>query len=165
METNLKVVGFANQSINGVNVNNQGFDLEYDGNILSASGFSGDKYYYTKLNNEQLLDLLQAPSSHTPLEHRILNYNQNHNHNHNHHKQMNYLVKKTKSKTHKKSNTHKQHDSRNKSITKSFRISSYKSPNLRSEYGPKTSIKKHSKTSVRHKSSKSSKSSKSKTIY
>ena len=42
METNVKVVGFANQSINGINVDNRGFDLEYDGRMLNLSGFSGN---------------------------------------------------------------------------------------------------------------------------
>jgi len=72
METNIKVVGFADQSINGINVNHQGFDLDYDGNMLNVSGFSGDKLYYARLNNNQLMNLLQMRSSEVPLEQRIM---------------------------------------------------------------------------------------------
>ena len=74
METNVKMVGFANQSINGTTISNEGFDMEYDGKKLNISGFSGDKLYYAKLNNKQLVDLLNMPSSETPLERRVLFY-------------------------------------------------------------------------------------------
>lgn len=74
MDTNVKMVGFANQSINGVTVANEGFDMEYDGKKLNISGFSGDRLYYAKLNNKQILDLLNMPSSEVPLERRIMHY-------------------------------------------------------------------------------------------
>lgn len=74
MDTNVKMVGFANQSINGVTVANEGFDMEYDGKKMNISGFSGDRLYYAKLNNKQLLDLLNMPASEVPLERRIMHY-------------------------------------------------------------------------------------------
>jgi hypothetical protein len=75
MDTNVKMVGFANQSINGVTVANEGFDMEYDGKKMNISGFSGDRLYYAKLNNKQLLDLLNMPVSEVPLERRIKYFN------------------------------------------------------------------------------------------
>ena len=78
VETNVKVVGFANQSLNGVTLRDEGFDMEYDGKNLNVSGFSGDKLYYAKLNNKQLVDLLNVPSSDIPLERRIMHYKNPH---------------------------------------------------------------------------------------
>lgn len=142
MDTNIKIVGFANQSVNGININNEGFDIDYDGNMLNLSGFSGDKMYYAKLNNQQIMDLLQTRPSQIPLEQRILQYKQ--------YKQIGPLKKskssksktksskssksskrKTKSKTKSsKRKTTKKHNSHKKSISK---VSSYKSPKMRSE--------------------------------
>lgn len=106
METNVKVVGFANQSINGVTVANQGFDMEYDGEKMNISGFSGDKLYYAKLNNQQLASLLNMPSSDIPLEKRILLY-----------KKSKKTTKKTKSKT-RKTKSKKSKKSNRKTRTK-----------------------------------------------
>ena len=145
METNIKVIGFADQSINGVTIKNQGFDLDYDGKIMNMSGFSGDKLYYAKLNNQQLMSLLQLPSSDVPLEQRIMNYK------HDPVKRMKTLkIVKFKTPSSYKSKSYK---SRNRTPTPYF------TPKMRSEY--KKSIKRSSKSS----NSKSSKSSKSKTIY
>jgi len=145
MDTNIKIVGFANQSVNGININNEGFDIDYDGNLLNLSGFSGDKMYYAKLNNQQIMDLLQTRPSQIPLEQRILQY-----------KQIGPLKqsksKSSKSKSKSKSSkrkTTKKYSSHKKSISK---VSNYKSPKMRSEIKPRTS-------------SHHSKSRKSKTIY
>jgi len=124
MDTNIKVVGFANQSINGINVNNEGFDLEYDGKLLNLSGFSGDKLYSAKLNNQQIVDLLQRQSSQIPLEKRIMMYRE---------KIPKKIKTQRKTKSHKSSKSHK-----SKSKPK---ISSYKSPKMRSEIGRSQSIK------------------------
>lgn len=146
MDTNIKIVGFANQSVNGINVNNEGFDIDYDGNMLNLSGFSGDKMYYAKLNNQQIMDLLQTRPSQIPLEQRILQYKQIEPS-----KSKTKQSKSSKSKSSKstKRKTTKKHNSHKKSISK---ISSYKSPKMRSEIKPKTS-------------SHHSKSRKSNTIY
>jgi hypothetical protein len=139
METNIKVIGFADQSINGVTIKNQGFDLDYDGKIMNMSGFSGDKLYYAKLNNQQIMSLLQLPSSDVPLEQRIMNYKRAPV------KRMKTLkiVKiKTPSSYKSKSYKSKSYKSRNRTPTPYF------TPKMRSEY----------KKSIKH-------SSKSKTIY
>ena len=99
METNVKVVGFANQSVNGVTVANQGFDMEYDGQKMNISGFSGDKLYYAKLNNQQLANLLNMPSSDIPLEKRILLYKKAKKHTKKANKKTNTKSKKTKTKS------------------------------------------------------------------
>lgn len=145
MDTNIKIVGFANQSVNGININNEGFDIDYDGKMLNLSGFSGDKLYYAKLNNQQIMDLLQTRPSLIPLEQRILQYKQI---------KPSKSSKSSKSKSKSKTNsskrkTTKKHTSHKKSISK---VSSYKSPKMRSEIKPRTS--------THH-----SKSRKSKTIY
>lgn len=121
METNVKVVGFANQSLNGVDIDNKGFDLEYDGKILNLSGFSNDKLYYAKLNNEQISDLLRIPSSSLPLEQRIMYYDTP-----NRKKQLKSKSKSSKSKSVKQT--------KRKSKRKSKSISIYKTPRLRSDY-------------------------------
>ena len=120
METNFKVVGFANQSINGVTTNNQGFDMEYDGKQLNVSGFSGDKLYYAKLNNKQLIDILNVPSSSVPLEKRIKQYKRKSNRKS--HKKLKLSKKSKKSST----------LSSRKSSTKKRTSSPYITPKLRS---------------------------------
>lgn len=132
MDTNIKIVGFANQSVNGINVNNEGFDIDYDGNMLNLSGFSGDKMYYAKLNNNQLMDLLQLQPSQMPLEQRILQYKQIKPKTKSS-KQTKSTKRKTKQSKPSKSSkrkTTKKNNSHKKSISK---VSSYKSPKMRSE--------------------------------
>ena len=133
METNVKVVGFANRSINGVDIDNKGFDLEYDGRMLNLTGFSGDKLYYAKLNNQQIMDLLQIPSSRMPLQQRIMYYTQ---------------PKIRKGTPYPRNSIKRLKISPYKSKVKTYRrshksTSSYKSPKLRSEY--KKTTKKSSK--------------------
>lgn len=153
METNVKMVGFANRSINGVTITNEGFDMEYDGKKLDISGFSGDKLYYAKLNNQQLADLLNMPSSDVPLERRISLYG---NHKKGSVKRIKISTRKPKSVKSKKSSQLR--------VSKRKSNSVYVSPKLRSEY------RRSSRHSSRH-SSKKSKSSKktkrsiAKTIY
>jgi len=168
METNIKVVGFADQSINGVTIKNQGFDLDYDGKIMNMSGFSGDKLYYAKLNNQQLMSLLQLPSSDIPLEQRIMNYKQAPQKR----KIIIYKPHSTKHKTPKRIKTLKivkiksPSSHKSKSYKSRYRTPTpYFTPKMRSEY--KKSIKTHSaRTKTKPKSrSSSTRSSKSKTIY
>jgi hypothetical protein len=147
METNVKMVGFANQSINGVTLANEGFDMEYDGTKLNISGFSGDKLYYAKLNNKQLVDLLNIPSSDIPLERRIMLYKN---------PKMKSIkqIKLTPRKSIKRRKSSAIRVSKRKSSS-----SKYVSPAMRSEYK-----KSRSKRSSKH-SSKSKRRSINKTIY
>jgi hypothetical protein len=73
METNIKLLGFSNQSFNGVPIDKRGFDLEYDGRYLDVNTFNNNNVYYTRLNNNDLIKLLNKPSSSMPLEERIAN--------------------------------------------------------------------------------------------
>jgi hypothetical protein len=131
MDTNIKVVGFANQSINGINVNNEGFDLEYDGKLLNLSGFSGDKLYSAKLNNQQIVDLLQRQSSQIPLEKRIMM-----------HREKRIKPHFAKSKKYSRKNIKNQKKSKYHKLRKSYKSKSksnvshlrYKSPKMRSEF-------------------------------
>jgi hypothetical protein len=75
METNIKLLGFSNQSFNGVPIDKRGFDLEYDGRYLDVNTFNNNNVYYTRLNNNDLMKLLNKPSSSMPLEERIANAN------------------------------------------------------------------------------------------
>jgi hypothetical protein len=154
METNIKVVVFANQSINGMNVNNQGFDLDYDGSMLNVSGFSGDKLYYGRLNNNQLMNLLQMRPSHLPLDQRIMHYKNKPNSNINHEKNIKQI--RFSPRTYK----HKTHIYKRSRTPTPYIVSSYKSPRLRSEYKPRTSS--HKRKSLKRQSSKHSNH---KTIY
>ena len=127
METNVKVVGFANRSINGVDIDNRGFDLEYDGRMLNLTGFSGDKLYYAKLNNQQIMNLLQMPASKMPLEQRIMYYNQPKIRKGTPYPRNSIkLIKIPRISSHKSRTYRRSH--------KPASISSYKSPKLRSEY-------------------------------
>lgn len=151
METNVKVVGFANKSINGIDIDNSGFDLEYDGRNLNLSGYSNDKLYYAKLNNEQIIDLLKIPSSRLSLDQRIMGYNtmnqvkipldsRRHGYSYSkYNKSMKKNIKRIKLTPYKPINSMK---IKKKSSTK--KVTSYKTPRLRSEYG--RSIKSKSKT-------------------
>ena len=77
METNVKIVGFANESFNGKTVSSKGFDVNYDGNIADINAFSDGKVYYTRLDNQDIQNLLNIPTSSSPLEERLaLEYNQ-----------------------------------------------------------------------------------------
>jgi len=161
METNIKVVGFADQSINGINVNHQGFDLDYDGNMLNVSGFSGDKLYYARLNNNQLMNLLQMRSSELPLEQRILYY-KNSNLHKNHGKTIKQVHFSPRMYKHK---THLYKTSKRIRTPTPYPVSSYKSPRMRSEYKPRTPTTSR-KSSHKRKSSKHSKRhSINKTVY
>lgn len=157
METNVKMVGFANQSINGVTVANEGFDMEYDGKKMDISGFSGDKLYYAKLNNKQLVNLLNIPSTNIPLERRILSYGK---------PSKKHSIKKIKMKPRRK--TRKPASIKIKKISpitmKANRrksSSKYVSPTMRSEYKKSNRYSKYST----HSSKRSNKSSIRKTIY
>lgn len=77
METNIKVIGFSNKRLNGKSLDNKGFDLDYDGNYLDVNAFDNNRQYYTRLDNEDIMDLLNVPSSQIPLEKRIMQFNIN----------------------------------------------------------------------------------------
>jgi len=150
VETNVKVVGFANQSLNGVTLRDEGFDMEYDGKNLNMSGFSGDKLYYAKLNNQQILDMLQKQTSQIPLEQRIMMYREK-------------IPKKTsKRKTVKFIKNSPHHKSIRTYNSRHNRVSTYKSPKMRSEIRHATPYKSKSHT---HSKRKSKIASKYKTIY
>ena len=71
METNVKIVGFANESFNGKTLSSKGFDVNYDGNIADINAFSNGNVYYTRLDNEDIQNLLSIPSSSQCLEERL----------------------------------------------------------------------------------------------
>lgn len=75
METNVKVIGFSNKRINGKTLDSKGFDLDYDGNYLDINAFDNNRQYYTRLDNQDIMHLLNIPSSHMPLEQRIMQFN------------------------------------------------------------------------------------------
>lgn len=75
METNIKVIGFSNKRINGKTLDNKGFDLDYDGNYLDVNAFDNNHQYYTRLDNQDIMHLLNVPSSQIPLEQRIMQFN------------------------------------------------------------------------------------------
>lgn len=75
METNVKVIGFSNKRINGKTLDSKGFDLDYDGNYLDVNAFNNERQYYTRLDNEDIMHLLNIPSSQMPLEQRIMQFN------------------------------------------------------------------------------------------
>jgi hypothetical protein len=54
METNVKIIGFANQSFNGKTISSKGIDVNYDGNIADVNAFSDGKVYYMRLENEDI---------------------------------------------------------------------------------------------------------------
>jgi len=72
METNLKIVGFANQSINGENISNQGIHVNYDGKQADINAFNNGKMYYMHLDKNDINKLLSKTSSHIPLEKRLI---------------------------------------------------------------------------------------------
>lgn len=75
METNVKLLGFSNKSFNGIPIDKSGFDLEYDGHYLDVNAFNNNSVYYKRLNNNDLMKLLNRPTSSSPLEERIANAN------------------------------------------------------------------------------------------
>lgn len=151
METNVKIVGFANRSINGITLTNEGFDMEYDGKKMDISGFSGDKLYYAKLNNKQLVELLNTPSSNVPLDARISLYGQ---HKKGYIKRIKNSPYKRKSIKSKKSNLR---------VSKRKYSPVYVTPKMRSEYRSYRHSSRHSlnKSNL----SKKTKRSIDKTIY
>lgn len=81
METNVKVIGFSNKRINGKTLDSKGFDLDYDGKYLDVNAFDNDRQYYTRLDNQDIMQLLNIPSSQIPLEQRIMQFNVGSNYN------------------------------------------------------------------------------------
>jgi hypothetical protein len=73
METNIKVVGFANQSFNGKNITNKGIHINYDGKQADINAFDNGKMYYMNLDNDDIKDILNKQSSQLPLETRLIN--------------------------------------------------------------------------------------------
>ena len=73
METNLKVMGISRKSENGQVIDNRGFDLEYDGNYADINSFVNNKNKHLRLNNKELLELLNRQVSSQPLESRLIN--------------------------------------------------------------------------------------------
>lgn len=71
METNVKIVGFANDSFNGKSISSKGFDINYDGNIADVNAFSNGKVYYMRLGNEDIQNLLSIPPSSRSLEENL----------------------------------------------------------------------------------------------
>jgi hypothetical protein len=72
METNLKIVGFANQSINGYPITNKGIHVNYDGHDVDINGYDDGKLYYMHLDNDDIKNLLNMPTSKITLEERLL---------------------------------------------------------------------------------------------
>ena len=72
-ETNIKFVGFANQSINGKNVQSSGIHINSDGKDVDVNAFNNGKMYYMHLNNDDISNLLSKPSSIEPLATRLMN--------------------------------------------------------------------------------------------
>jgi hypothetical protein len=72
METNMKLIGFSNRKFNGRTIDSKGIDLDYDGNYLDVNAFNNNKLYHTTLGNDDIIDLLNTPSSKIPLEQRIM---------------------------------------------------------------------------------------------
>ena len=72
METNLKIVGFANQSINGIPVTNKGLHINYDGNDADINAYDDGKLYYMHLDNEDIKNLLNMPVSEDSLQSRLI---------------------------------------------------------------------------------------------
>jgi len=72
-ETNIKFVGFANQSINGKNVQSSGIHINSDGKDVDVNAFNNGKMYYMHLNNDDISNLLSKPSSTEPLATRLMN--------------------------------------------------------------------------------------------
>ena len=79
METNLKIVGFANQSINGIPITNKGVHINYDGNDADINAYDDGKLYYMHLDNEDIKHLLNVPVSEHSLESRLLTDFPHHN--------------------------------------------------------------------------------------
>ena len=77
METNIKVIGFSNKRINGKTLDSKGVDLDYDGKYLDVNAFDNNRQYYTRLDNHDIMHLLNIPSSQIPLEQRIMQFNVN----------------------------------------------------------------------------------------
>ena len=72
-ENNIKFVGFANQSINGKNVQSSGIHINSDGKDVDVNAFNNGKMYYMHLNNDDISNLLSKPSSIEPLATRLMN--------------------------------------------------------------------------------------------
>jgi hypothetical protein len=72
METNLKIIGMSRKSENGHTIDNKSFDLSYDGNYADINTFVNDKNSYVRLNNNELIDLLNKPVSKETLENRLM---------------------------------------------------------------------------------------------
>jgi hypothetical protein len=70
-ETNVKIIGFSNKTLNGKNISSKGFDLEYDGNDAYINSFSDGKLYYKHLNKKQLINLFNSQTINTSLDKRI----------------------------------------------------------------------------------------------
>lgn len=66
-ETYISSSGEFKQFVDGDLVNDFNYNTEYDGNILDAALSINDQSYYTKLDNEDLMQLLSYPKDHDGL--------------------------------------------------------------------------------------------------
>jgi hypothetical protein len=74
MDTNLRVFGYENESVNGTNIKDQGFDLNYNGDYADLNVYANGNVKYQRLTKQDILDMMNIPSSTKTLEEKLLEY-------------------------------------------------------------------------------------------
>lgn len=70
--SNLRLFGYENESVNGTNIKDQGFDLNYNGDYADLNVFSNGTTNYQRLSKSDVLNILGIPSSPRTLEERLV---------------------------------------------------------------------------------------------
>lgn len=70
--TNLRIFGYENESVNGTNIKDQGFDLNYNGDHADLNVFADGTTKYQRLSKEDILNIMGVPSSPITLEERLI---------------------------------------------------------------------------------------------
>lgn len=74
MDTNLRVFGYENESVNGTNIKDQGFDLNYNGDYADLNVYTNGNVKYQRLTKQDILDMMNIPSSPKTLEEKLIEY-------------------------------------------------------------------------------------------
>ena len=69
--SNLRIFGYENESVNGSNIKDQGFDLNYNGEYADLNVFNKGTTNYQLLSKGDILNIMGMPSSPITLEERL----------------------------------------------------------------------------------------------
>lgn len=98
MTSNIKTnfISISKKIINNKIINDNKLELDYNGNNLNINEYSNGKFFYTKLNNNDLVNIFKSKSPKIELKNRLFNKYYKNKKTHSKHKLKNKKIKNNK---------------------------------------------------------------------